>query len=263
VAEHLALQQLVDLGYLEPLPADKQAAIDNALAEQNFNLGKSLMAGNRWEEATERLEAVHRKFPSRLLVALHLADCYQRLGRNQDCRALVDLIAAGHCYETSLEDPQKQIRPQLDLLYGLLEMNEGRTAVALECLERAEMVAGRVHGFAARLGEVYVKLQRWEDARRVLTAALESDPEDVAAWNGLTVVHLQLEENQSAMETALRSVAILFHQPQPHFWLGLALCRLGHWGRAREALQVTLRLQPDHPGARRQLARVEEAAAQP
>jgi predicted AlkP superfamily phosphohydrolase/phosphomutase/Flp pilus assembly protein TadD len=262
-SEQLAMQQLVELGYLEPLDNDKQTAIDNAIAEQNFNLGKSLMAGCRWEEATEKLELVHLQYPSRLMVALHLADCYQRLGRNQECRKLIEHIASGQCFETSLEDPNQRIRPQLDLLYGLLEMNEGRTEVAVEYLERAEMVAGQIHGFGARLGELYLKLQRWEDARRVFTTALQIDPEDVAAWNGLTVIHLQLEENEAAVEAALRSVAILFHQPQPHFWLGLALCRLTDWARAREALAVALKLAPNHQGALRQLARIEEATQKP
>ncbi len=262
-SEQLAMQQLIRLGYLEPLPDDKQSAIDNAIAEWDFNLGKSLIAGNRWEEATEKLERVHLKYPSRLMVALHLADCYQKLGRTQECRRLIDYIADGNCYETSLENPNLQIRPRLELLYGLLEMNEGRMEAAMEYLERAETLAGERHGFGSQLGELYLKLQKWEEARRVFSQALKWDADDIAAWNGLTIVHLQTEENEAAVETALRSVSILFHQPQPHFWLGLALCRLTQWDRAREALELTLQLQPDHQGAKRQLARVVEATQQP
>jgi len=81
----------------------------------------------------------------------------------------------------------------------------------------------------------------------------------VAAWNGLTIVHLQLQEYSEAAQTALESIAIIYYQPQPHFWLGLALSELGEWSRALEAIMVTLSIQPGHLGAQRQLATIKEA----
>lgn len=253
-AEQAAIRQLVELGYMEPIPADKQAAMQKAMDERDYNLGRSLMAIGKAEEAVTLLEGVHQRHPTTLSIAFSLADCYQKLERREDCRRLIDYIAAGNCHDTSIEDSSLKIIAQTDLLYGSLALNEGDAAKAIEHFLAAEQAVGAVKGLHTLIGNGYLKLERHEDAGRAFTRAIEVDPDDPAAHHGLTVVHLQAERCEDAVESALRSIEILYHQPRAHYHLALAFAKLGEVEQARHAMRVSLHMNPDDEEVRWQYA---------
>lgn len=252
-AEQAALQQLIDLGYLDPLSPDRQRALDAATAEYNYNCGCSLMHAGRSADAVVRIELAHAFDPQRLGVALSLADCYLKCRRFDDCRRLVDYIAAGNCFETGLEDRSKRIGPQLDMIYGLLEFGLGNLESAHAHLLKAEQAADRNSGVHAALGDLYLQMKKFDDAARAMSAALAIDPDDLAALNGMTVIHLDAGRDDLAISCALHSLELLYHQPRVHYLLGLAMKRNGNLKRATEAMEISLRMDPRNPDAAKQL----------
>jgi predicted AlkP superfamily phosphohydrolase/phosphomutase/tetratricopeptide (TPR) repeat protein len=259
-AEQAAFQQLVELGYIEPLAANRQDAIDRAALEYEYNLGRALMTGRRLEEAVGHLELVHVRQPDRLNVALQLVDCYHRLGRFDDCRRLIDFLEQGTCFEKSLESDEARQLPQIDLMRGVLELSLGNLDEAHACLTRAEGTVGRMPGFHVNLGELYVRMDRRDDAARALAIALEIDPDDARALTGMAAIHLQEGRDELAASCALHSLEVLYQQPRAHFLLAMALKRQGDLPRAREALEVSLRMNPADQEADRQLRLIAERA---
>lgn len=254
IAEQAAMQQLIDLGYLDPIPADKQAAIQKATDEHNYNMARSFMGGNRHADAVELLEAVHCSQPTRLSVALCLADCYQKLDRREDCKRLVDHIASGDCYEMGMEAKNVKLMPQLDLLYGLLAQGEGDLEKAVEHFTRAEAAVGGAAGLHTNLGNVYLQMKRFDDAARAFSRALEVDHDDPVAHHGLAIVHLEAGRDEEAADAALASLEILYHQPRVHYHLGLALLKLGQTEQARRAFEMAVSMDPHNKDAHWQLA---------
>jgi Flp pilus assembly protein TadD len=80
------------------------------------------------------------------------------------------------------------------------------------------------------------------------------DPEDPKAHYGLAVALLAKNENDSALDHALKSVGLLYHQPQAHYCLGIALLRLGMAKRALEAFETSVAMAPNQSDTHRQLA---------
>ncbi len=255
-AEQAALDQLVELGYMEKLSEDKQERVNVAVNEYHYNLGRALLAMGDAHGAIEHLEPLHRKNPKRLMVALHLADCYQRAMRLDDCRNLLDYIASGECYEQGLENKNARVLPQLDFLYGLLELNSGNLETARERLLKAEEQLGQTRGLHTNLGNIYQRLEKWDDAERAYTKALETDPDDHSALAGMAVIHLRAGRHDLSISCALQSLSVLYYQPQVHYFLAVALANLGQRDRAREALEVTLRINPGFVQARELLTRL-------
>ncbi len=250
-AEMAAMNQLAELGYIDSLADDKQTTMRRAADEAQYNLGCSLMWTGRYSEAVELLEAVHRNQPTRLAVAYNLADCYQRLERIEDCRNLIDHIAAGNCSDPGMEDKNIRVVPQVDLLRGLLELNSGNPDEAIKYLLAAEKAVGKFAGLHRNIGNTYLRMNRWDDAARAFEKALDVDPDDPEAYHGMTVVCLSKNQDQLAVDNALRSIEILYHQPHAHFHLGLALSRLGKLHRAKQALQVSITMNPNNPDAQK------------
>lgn len=259
LAELAAFNQLVELGYVEPGLEDKQATMKKVAEECQYNLGCSLMANQRYAEAIELLEGVHQSQPARLNVAFNLAECYQHAGRFDDCRRLIDFIAAGNCSEPGLEDKRLRVVPQTDLLRGVLELNQGNQELALEYLLKAEQAMGRHRGLSTSIGKAYLELERYEDAGRAFERAIEIDPDDPEAHLGMAVVFLSMNNNQLAIENLLRSIGIIYHQPKAHYYLGLAYARIGRPDAAKRALEVSLNMRPGNPEAERLLSAISQA----
>ncbi|HMP80665.1 MAG TPA: tetratricopeptide repeat protein, partial [Pirellulaceae bacterium] len=255
-AEQAALDQLVELGYMEKLSEDKQERVNVAVNEYHYNLGRALLAMGDAHGAIEHLEPLHRKNPKRLMVALHLADCYQRALRLDDCRNLLDYIASGECYEQGLENRNARVLPQLDFLYGLLELNSGNLDAARERLLKAEQQLGHTRGLHTNLGNIYHRLEKWDDAERAYTKALETDPDDHAALAGMAVIHLRAGRHDLSISCALQSLSVLYYQPQVHYLLAVALAHVGQRDRARQALEVTLKINPGFVQARELLSKL-------
>lgn len=257
-AEQAAYEQLVELGYVQPLAQNRQEQIDSAAIEYDYNLGRALMTDRRLDEAVQYLERVHARHPERLNVALQLADCYHRLGRFDDCRKLIDFLEQGTSFEKGQEHATARQIPQIDLMRGMLAMGEDKLELAHEHLTAAERKVGRMPGVHVVLGELYLRLQRDDDAARAYATALEIDPDEVRALNGMAAIHLQQGRDELAISCALHSLEVLYYQARAHFLLGMALKRQGDFSRAREAFDACLRMKPDDAEAARQLRAVVE-----
>jgi Flp pilus assembly protein TadD len=260
-AEQAAYHQLVELGYVDAVSDDKQANVNKSVDESKYNLARSYMSVGRHADAASLLEEVHHNQPERLMVAYELADCYQVLKRNDECRSLIDHIASGKCFNPALEDKKLKVVPQVDYLYGVLELNNGNNEKAMEHLLKAEEKVGNFIGLHKSLGNAYLNISRLDDAERAFNKALETDPDDPVALHGLAIVALEQGNNEEAVELTLRSLEILFHQPRAHYHLGLACMRMGELVRAQQAFQAADNMRPEVKDVQDMLAEVAKLAA--
>ena len=141
-----------------------------------------------------------------------------------------------------------------DYLTGCLLFAEDRPDEALERLKRAEKAEPRLPYLHLQIGFIYLRLKRWVDAERTFEKALDIDPDNAQAHLGLCQSLLPRRKNLDAAEEALTAVGLLYHYPQAHFNLGVALHRIGFLDRAIEALQVALSQHPHFIEAHRRLA---------
>jgi tetratricopeptide (TPR) repeat protein len=112
----------------------------------------------------------------------------------------------------------------------------------------------RLPDLHVRIGDVYLRKKRMDDAERAYKRALEIDGDSPAAHLGLAITHLQKRQNELAAERALHAVGLQHFLPLGHFYLGVALARLGHRQRAALAFETCLTMLPGLISAHRWLA---------
>jgi tetratricopeptide (TPR) repeat protein len=233
VANLALIEQFVALGYVDPQTPVPEQAVANCLRETKWNLARVYASTFRYAEALPLLEDLHAESPARPDFALTLADTQLRMGLLDEAKATA-ACAIGENGES----------PIAHIVRGRIAFEQRRYVESMGHLLKAEKSGSRSPELWTRLGSVYLKLRRWDDARRAFETALSSDPHDPFAHQGLTHVLLRLNQPEEAVESALASAACRYDLPLTHFLLGLALLRSDRRDRAIQALQTSLSFRP-------------------
>ena len=156
--------------------------------------------------------------------------------------------------DSPAEPAELKPRPWADLLMGIIQFEEGDMDAALACLLKAESADPHLPDLHLRIGETYLRQKRTDDADRAFQRALEIDGDSPEAHLGLAVVRLRQRRNEEAAEQALLAVGLQHFLPLGHFYLGVALARLGHRDRSALAFETSLSMLPGLIAAHRWLA---------
>ena len=242
-----ALRQLVDLGYIDE-PTGEPAEQAKASAEQAaLNLARVYLSTGRPAPAAELLEPAYRDADAhRSLYGLWLAHAYKALGRTDDALALCD----------ELED-QPQVGPAaLAVLRADLLTDAGRPDEALTVLGAVAPEMARHRDVRRRRAQALLVAGDLDAAEAEFRSLLAGKPDDARAWHALAKIHLAKGEPQDAVDAALSAVQRLYHYPEAHYHLGVAMLKLGWAERAAEALTVAVTQRPSFAQAHKELARI-------
>ena len=285
VEAYEVINQLVELGYIEKPDDDREKAVKQSLRELDYNAARSYMGAGLYSEAVPVLEELFESWPDEYRFGIQLVTCLKSLGRTKQSRILLEdifkrkrqdmLRATGELKEFSKghKDPriedlkveeQHQLRElrarasgsayAMEFLMGALLFEEGDDEKALVHLKRAEKLDSLKSALHNILGDIYLKMKRWEDAENSFERSLSIDPENAEAYLGLGRLYLKVRSNSEAAEAALTAVGLRFHNPKGHFVLGVALHRIGRIYEAINALRVAISQSPDYPDAHRRLS---------
>ena len=278
-AAQLVLKQFVALGYIQPPSENQEKAAEIAMRELRYNLSRAYLDARNYSEALLLLEELAKKWPEETRFQQYLAQCYLAMGRRAEAKTILEqLIAAPpkkrvrrkpdategeiptQDAETTpveaveIEDTAPRARPWADLFMGIIHFEEGETDEALSRLLKAEDADPRLPDLHLRIGETYLRKKRIEDAERAFERALEIDGDSPEAHLGLALVRLRQRRNEEAAEQSLIAVGLQHFLPLGHFYLGVALARLGHRERAILAFETALSMMPGLLAAHRWLA---------
>jgi tetratricopeptide (TPR) repeat protein len=243
------------------------AAPLSAGASQNTDAvtqARQYIAGGNMTQAILSLQDYLRVHPEDMPARRFLGDLYFRIG---------DVDNAARMYETILrEDPfDKQTHNRLGTVYA----EENRVDDAIKQFEAAlpgtdsvndlvelhrikgdlgayegavEMAAHAFPGDAdtqAELGQLFSALHENQEAIVAYLKALDDDPDDLTALNGLGLAYLDLKRYDEAISTFQRClhVDLVLYQCQNN--IGAAYLEDGRWTDAKTALDRAFHLEPE------------------
>ncbi len=292
-AAQAVLQQFVALGYIQPPSEDQSKAVASAVREAHYNLARDYLDCGRPDDALPLLEDLAKNDPKQTRFQMHLAQCYLALNRREAAKQILETVITADLNppevaetegkepeadtEGQAEEPQAATpeaptpeatapegaatpdkksnpRPWADLLMGVINFEEGNMDAALASLLKAEQSDPRLPNLHLRIGETYLRQKRTDDADRAFQQALDIDGDSPEAHLGLAMVRLRQRRNEEAAEQALLAVGLQHFLPLGHFYLGVALARLGHRQRAMLAFETCLSMLPGLVAAHRWLA---------
>ena len=255
------LQRLVGLGYIEAPDENKAKASETSIREQRYNLARVYLDSRKYRDAAAILEELVAKWPEEARFQQYLAQSYLLLSQRPEAKKILEHLidmprkkparnsAAEAENQPAAQPPAADAstpepRPWADLLMGVIHFEEGDMDAALASLLRAETADPRLPDLHLRIGEVYLRKKRTEDAERAFARAIDIDGDSPEAHLGMAMVRLRQRRNEEAAEEALLAVGLQHFLPLGHFYLGVALARLGHRQRAILAFETALSMVP-------------------
>ena len=240
------MEQFAALGYIENPGADKQKQAESAEIEAKFNLARTLTWKGEAARALPLMEDIVRRRPWEDRFLSMLADTYFQAGYLRQAERLLALAY----------DSAEGRSPALLLGRARIKLGLGQLDAGLDLLREASGLNPRSSMIHARIGDVHLRLRRWEDARAAYEKAVALDEENAFAHQGLSTVHRHQGDWERTAETAMRAVNLLHRLPQAHFNLGAAFLRAGDLAHARVAFETALRFAPRLAAAHRYLAAI-------
>jgi len=165
-------------------------------------------------------------------------------------------IAKDHADEKEREKAQRKLDasgPHRELLLGQICLAEDDPEQALLHFERVQLTLPKYPGLPNELGRTYYKMKRWQDAEEAFFQALEVDPHNAAALQGLGMVYVAIRQFREAAEALSEAVGLLYHNPLAHFHLGEARFRLGEFEEAEHSWLTCVNQAPGFKRAHQKL----------
>ncbi len=289
VDAHESLKQLADLGYIEKPDENQQTTTDNTVKELRYNLARDLYGAGQYDEAIPLFEQLWEKHQNESRFGLKLFDSLLSIQQISKARKVLELIKkrketystqAKKELETILKSykekninindlNQKQKIQKLSrsastniatlaYLSARLLYKEKNYLEALTELKKAEEI--QTHNIPPLLqtrGEILMAMGQWTSAISTFNKLLELDPVNPAAQLNLCRCYLsQRDKSQQALDTAVNSLGLIYHNPRAHYLCGVSLQRLNRYQEAITAFETAITQNPLMPLVHRRLSQL-------
>lgn len=279
--------ELFEAGRLAEAEVELRAALTSQpdQTEWLFNLGLTLEAAGRYEQAIEAFERVwslheedsgseHTGDPNAMLM---IGSCLMRL--DDPAAALVWIERAA---KAKPDDPEPMVymvetlarlgrhdeaevafylaqqldAERADLYLALADslLDRGLHERAVWCLREAARLDPTLPRINARLAEAYASTGRLERARQLYLAELRLEPGDTDVLLDMGDLLVDMHRFEEAGEKYRRVLELQPHHAGAHEAMGALAVRLGQIDQAVRSFDVVLRLDSEYPGARIRLA---------
>jgi len=231
--EDESVRHLVELGYVDP----DEVAVDKAelrrRLQTDFDRAMDLNARGRGLEAAALLEKISCDDPDWISPRQRLVEIHYSAGRWERVRAELDWLAN-----------RGVDHPRMALITGGLALARRDIRTALEELQYARHVEPNLPSLHTLLGNAFLRLGRWDEAEDAFRQAVQQNPNDARARDGMATICLKHGEHEDAADWALRALEQDMQLFQAHYHLGLALAQLNRPAEAVQALETSVRLDP-------------------
>ena len=147
----------------------------------------------------------------------------------------------------------KEERIERGLAEGKLLIEEKRFAEAKDLLEKLAREFPRDSDLRARIAELFIGGELFEEAFSYLDEAIELSPDQIHHYNRIGIVLRKLRKFDIAEKYFMRATEFAKSDPNLYFNLGRLYIDWARWDKAEKASRLALRLSPGFVEARKLL----------
>ncbi len=240
-----AMQQLVELGYIEAPTEDLQRDIVRARAAQKFNLACCCMDGKHSGRALALALELAQQFPGE---PAHLVFAGQAAISAGDGEALGRIAT-----QLAALAPDHNQLPMFRAFHAWL----GNDVVgALDNFQLAAQQGQDNAWLQCRIGRAYLRLRLWKRAEEAFRKSLALDKDNAEAHYGLSVALPRQGKLEEGVQSGLQAIALAHDMPLAHFQLGAVLSRMGWYERSLQAFELCLTILPNFAIAHRYVSMI-------
>lgn len=236
LSDQEAMDQLVELGYIQKPDLDKDILIYKAKCEWKHNLATVHLGLRQYNKAKELLLELIDEKEDLIDISVYYKD-------------LVIIALAQKEYEAALNYFNKLKSIKTEVKYNLFfieaDILDGlnRTQEALVHLTNATNTKGHTLEFWRRIGALKYKLGDNKGALDSFEKAIEIEPDNAICHRNMAEVYYNLKEYDEAAEYALTSIELVNNFPEAHYILGRSLEKLGDLENAKMAYLTAANLK--------------------
>ncbi|MCB9195864.1 MAG: alkaline phosphatase family protein [Flavobacteriales bacterium] len=264
-----AMQQLIDLGYIEAPDENTADRIDSQKQESKYYVARNLIDAGKYEKGIELLEELWSDNPREVRFGQRLAACYLIKKKFKKCKELIEQLKElqklveeedSNLSEKELKRKYRgmmreiELPRYIDFVEGQLLMNLNRFDKAMDCFRRVEEKAPNSFELYDTMGRLCLHIHKWKEAEEAFIKALSIDDSSSMAHHGLGLALLRLENIDLALEEFFISIALNPQFANAHYHTGEALVKRGNKVEAAAAFESAVSLKPGMTKAHRWLA---------
>ncbi len=240
-----ALQQLIDLGYINDVEVKEGQDIEeaskeyllNVIRENNFYLAKSYAAGGKFDECLEILLEIENRDKPDFRHLIEIINCSVRTRRYALAQEYLVFIRSKDLFAANF----------IGLLEAKVHIGLNNPAEALKALEEAGENFPDAPDVLLELGRLLNILRQSERAKTVYAKIINIDPDNPYGHLGYGLAAMNLEDYETALEYFLNSVDRFYHQPIAHLYLGETLALMKEYEMAKRSFEVVVTMSPSLP----------------
>jgi predicted AlkP superfamily phosphohydrolase/phosphomutase/tetratricopeptide (TPR) repeat protein len=256
-----ALQQLVDLGYIDALDDDKIMQVEKAKRENEYYLARNLLNAGKFVPALEILEKIYeesqiQRYGQRLAFAYVSKRQYRKA--MEVLESLKTKIQQTDHQEDAYDKLGMEEPMYLPYLEGLILLAMNKPHLSLPKLLAIQDKNPYNYQLALNIAQIFLQRKKFDLAEKQFIRALNIDDSHARAHHGLGLCFLRKGELNAAIEEFLIAIELDFFFHRAHYHLGEALVRQGLFEDACQAFEVNLKLTPNNLKAHKWLAEIYE-----
>ena len=234
LSEQAAMEQLIELGYVDRPDVDMAKAINETKCDLRFNLARVYMGKQDFEACEEVLLELMKEDVNTIPFLVDLLHVSIIQEKYKEARTYLEQLRT--------EDPKSAMKTKLaeaKILFG-----EGRVPKAKELLNELQQrpsMAGTSH---YELGKLYMRLEDYPLALTQFQKAVELKPSHAKYRQALASAYLRLDQPEEALDHALTSIELVRYFPDAHYTIGEALEKMGDLENAKQAYATAEKLRP-------------------
>lgn len=150
--------------------------------------------------------------------------------------------------------------PRITLVGGAIALARRDFVEAIDALTYVAYVDADAPSVHTLLGTAFRRTGRYHEAEAAFQSAIQHNPRDPIALDGLAAIRLLGGEFDEAASFALQALECDMQSYAAHYHLGVALADMGRLAEAAAALNTAARLAPTRGAPYRQLARINQSS---
>lgn len=259
VAAAEAIQQMIDLGYVDELTDDVGDQVETAVRELKTNLAIGLQDGFQYDRSLEIFKELAEQYPDHEKFRLAVAEYALEMGDPTLARAHIDQ-AIKERDEQMRDGKEVKPSPTLHLQLAQVLLAEHRYNDAMEEFRIVQEMAPNNPRILLRVATAQFKQRDYPNAEQVFQRVIEIDENEPLGYMGIAQIAMRRRDYEAAADNALTAVELRHHLLGGHLLLAKALARLGRLAEAIAAANTVLALRPNFRLAHRYLVRLHRMA---
>ncbi len=234
LSSQAAMEQLIELGYVERPDENIEIAIKQTSCDLKFNLARVLIGKGERDNAIKLLKELITedvKIHAYLVDLIHLLIQYNDYPQARKYMDQLRSIDIKYISGTRLNEAK--------ILLG-----EGKRPAAeklLHELSSKNKIASPVH---FELAKLYMSMFDYEKALTHIEKAIEFNPDHAKYQHSKAICLLRLDRLEEALDAAFLSVELVRYYPDAHYTIGEILEKMGDVKNAKMAYDTASKLQP-------------------